>query len=155
MRQVPVHVWTRKGYEISTDPARLDVDFVHGELLRTYWAKGISREIVEKSCANSMVFGLYRDGAGQIGFARLVTDCVTFAYLCDVVITETERGKGLGKWLASCVVAHPSLQGLRRWLLVTRDAQGLYGHSGWTALKTPDKFMERHFPDVYHSTHAG
>ena len=138
--------WQRPGYVISTDPARLDMDFVHRELSRSYWSPGVSREIVERAAANSIVFGVYRETGAQVGFARLITDSATFAYLCDVVITQTERGKGLGRWLNECLVAHPQLQGLRRWVLATRDAQGLYRKTGWAPLKAPERFMERHFP---------
>ncbi len=147
--------WARVGYEISTEPARLDMDFVHRELGRSYWSPGISREVVERAAANSMVFGVYRAGGGQVGFARLVTDHATFAYLCDVFIIEAERGKGLGKWLNECVVSHPALKGLRRWVLATRDAQGLYRQAGWVPLKAPEMFMERHFPAAYQAEKTG
>jgi len=147
--------WERPGYEISTSHARLDMDFVHRELAGTYWSPAIPREVVEKAAANSMVFGIYRAGAGQVGYARLVTDKATFAYLCDVVITEAERGKGLGKWLNECIISHPCLRGLRRWLLATRDAQGLYRQTGWAPLKAPEKFMERRFPDAYRAGRTG
>lgn len=136
------HSWRRPGYEISTDAARLDLDFVHRELSQSYWSPGIPRSLVEKAIANSVVFGLYRKNGRQVGFARLVTDATTFAYLCDVIVTESARGAGLGKWLNECVVEHPDLQGLRRWMLATRDAHGLYQKTGWAALKDPAKFME-------------
>ncbi len=149
--RLKTHVWWRPGYEISTDASRLDLDFVHRELSQSYWSSGIPRSVVEKAIANSIVFGLYRDDGDQIGFARLVTDTATFAYLCDVIVKREERGQGLGKWLSECVTSHPGLQGLRRWVLATRDAHGLYGKTGWSHLKDPGKFMERHFPDAYKS----
>ena len=149
VEQINERVWMRAGYEISTAHARLDMAFVHGELARTYWSPGIPRAVVEKAAENSMVFGIYRASGEQVGFARLVTDNATFAYLCDVVVTGTQRGKGLGKWLNECIVSHPDLKGLRRWLLATRDAHGLYRQAGWTPLKAPEKLMERNFPDIY------
>lgn len=138
-----VHVWERPGYEISTDHARLDMDFVHRELAASYWSPGIAREIVEIAAANSMVFGVYRLDGGQAGYARIITDKAVFAYLCDVIITESERKKGLGKWLNECIVSHPDLCGVRRWLLATRDAHGLYKHTGWEPLKYPGIYMAR------------
>ncbi len=140
--------WTRPGYVLTTDPIRLDMAFVHRELAASYWSPGVARETVERAAANSMVFGLYRESGEQVGYARLITDRATFAYLADVVIAADERGKGLGAWLSACIVAHPGLQGLRRWLLATRDAHALYRKSGWTALASPERFMERHFPDA-------
>jgi peroxiredoxin len=141
--------WHRSGYEISTDATRLDLNFVHRELSRSYWSPDVPRAVVERAIANSIVFGLYRKDGRQVGFARLVTDAATFAYLCDVVITQRERGAGLGKWLNECVISHPDLQGLRRWMLATRDAHGLYKNTGWMPVKDPAKFMERHFSNVY------
>ena len=141
--------WHRNGYEISTDPKRIDLEFVHLELARSYWSPGIPRPVVEKAIENSVVFGLYRPDGRQVGFARLVTDAATFAYLCDVVIAEAERGGGLGTWMTECVVGHPDLQRLRRWMLVTRDAHGLYEKSGWAPPKEPARYMERVFPDIY------
>lgn len=155
-RRPPVRTWVRSGYEISTDALRLDLDFIHKELSRSYWAKGIPRELLEQAIADSLVcFGLYGHDGRQLGFARLVTDCATFAYLCDVIITETERGQGLGSWLSECIVKHPDLAGLRRWLLCTRDAQPIYAKSGWAAVKSPERFMERHLPDAYLIPAAG
>jgi len=148
---MPFETWSRNGYKVSTDPALLDIDFIHRELDASAWARGIPRAVVEKSIANSLVFGLYRPDGGQIGVARLVTDRATFAYLCDVIVTPGERGRGLGKWLNECVVAHSELQGLRRWVLATKDAHGVYRRFGWTPLNNPETFMERFFPDVYKS----
>src|SRR5580765_3107780 len=103
--------WKRKQLLVSTVPARLDVDAVHAFLSRAYWCEGIPRETVERALQNSLCFGLF-DGAAQIGLARVVTDYTTFAYLCDVYVLESQRGRGLGKWLIECVMAHPQLQGL-------------------------------------------
>jgi GNAT superfamily N-acetyltransferase len=115
----------RDGYTISTDPARLDRDLIHGYLTQSYWAAGIPREIVERSLRQSLNFGVY-EGDAQVGFARVVTDLATFAYLAHVFILEAHRGRGLSKWLLETILAHPDLQDVRRWHLVTRDAQGLY-----------------------------
>jgi len=139
---------TREQYVISTDPQRLDIDAVHGYLSRSFWAEGISRELVAKSIANSLCFGLF-DGASQVGFARVVTDRATFAYLCDVYVLESHRGRGLGKWLIDAVMAHPDLQGLRRFQLVTRDAHSLYARHGFTAAENPDRHMEIFRRDMY------
>lgn len=132
----------RDRYTISTDPDRQDVDAIAEMLLRSYWAAKRSRASLERALQNSLVFGLFFD-TRQVGLARVVTDYGVFAYLCDVFIHEAHRGRGLGKWLLECVHAHPDLQGLRRWLLATRDAHGLYGSFGWTPLGNPDRWMER------------
>ena len=140
--------WRRGKYQISTDTARVDLSVVHGFLNSSYWAEGIPLEVVSRSLEHSLCFGLY-EGDAQVGFARVVTDRATFAYLCDVFVVDSHRGGGLGKWLMETVVAHPDLQGLRRWLLATRDAHDLYRHLGFTDLTRPGIFMERHAPDVY------
>jgi GNAT superfamily N-acetyltransferase len=132
---------TRDGFLISTDPAKLQPDEIFAYLSRSYWAKGRSREVVERALQGSLCFGLYLDGR-QIGLARVVTDFATFAYLCDVYVLEEFQGRGLGKWLMSAVMAHPELQGLRRWMLATRDAHSLYRQFGFTELKTPERWME-------------
>ena len=139
----------RKGkFVISTDEERFDLDMVHGFLTESYWAEGISREVVARSIQNSLCFGVFGDGK-QIGFARVISDYATFAYIGDVFVLESYRGHGLGKWLMECVIGHPWLQGLRRWTLLTRDAHGLYGQFGFTPLKKPDRYMELHDPEVY------
>ncbi len=117
----------------------------------SYWAKNIPREVVEKSIGNSLCFGVYCKDETQVGFARLITDKATFAYLADVFILEQHRGKGLSKWLIEVIQSHPELQGLRRWMLGTRDAHGLYEQFGWSEIpeETRKRFMQRHFPDVY------
>jgi len=133
---------------VSLDPGRLDLDLIHGFLSQTYWARGIPREIVERAVRNSLCFGLY-EGERQVGFARVITDEATFAYLADVFVIESHRGRGLAKVLIAAVVAEPRLQGLRRWMLATRDAHSLYARFGFEPLAVPGRFMELHAPDVY------
>jgi GNAT superfamily N-acetyltransferase len=136
-------------YLISDDSSRLDVSFIHNFLANeSYWAKNIPIAIVEKSIANSLCFGLYHKQQ-QIGFARLVTDKATFAYLADVFIVPQYRGRGLSRWLIETIHAHSELQTLRRWMLGTRDAHGLYKKFGWTSLAEPERFMQKHNPNVY------
>ena len=134
---------------ISTERGRLDLDLIHGFLTNCYWAKGIPRDVVARSIENSICFGVYDGHGAQVGFARVVTDFATFAYLGDVFVLEPSRGRGLGKWLMECVMGHPRLQGLRRWVLLTRDAHGLYSRFGFTPVKSPERDMELHRPDVY------
>ncbi|HSB01737.1 MAG TPA: GNAT family N-acetyltransferase [Anaerolineales bacterium] len=131
----------RDHFTISTDPKRLDNDAIAEMLKRSYWASERTRERLDRALANSLVFGLY-DGEKQIGLARVVSDYAVFAYLCDVFIHEDYRAHGLGKWLMQTVHSHPDLQGLRRWLLATRDAHGLYAQYGWKALGNPERWME-------------
>ena len=141
--------WTRGEYEISTDPARLDMDVTHRFLNQeAYWSQGIPRDVLERGAGNSMLFGAYK-GTEQAGFVRVVSDRATFAWICDVFVLPEHRGNGLGKWLMECVMAHPELQGLRRWLLATRDAHGLYEQYGFTELHDPTKYMERWDPEIY------
>ena len=132
---------TRGQYSITTDPDKMDLDAVHGYLSRSFWAEGIPKEIVARAMANSLCFGVF-DAGEQVGFARVVTDRATYAYLCDVYVLESHRGRGLGKWLIETVMAHPDLQGLRRFQLVTRDAHGLYSRHGFSAPENPDRYME-------------
>jgi GNAT superfamily N-acetyltransferase len=138
----------RDDFLVTTDPARLDLDVIHAYLVGSYWAEGIPREIVERSIANSLCFGVY-EGDKQVGFARVITDYATYAYLADVFIIESHRGRGLSKFLMECIVKHPELQGLRRWTLGTRDAHELYAKYGFKPLANPDRFMELHDPEVY------
>ena len=139
----------RKGeFLVSTDRALIDLDVVHGLLTGCYWAKGIPRDVVARSIENSLCFGVYAEGK-QVGFARVISDCATYAYIGDVFLLESFRGRGLGKWLMECIMQHPRLQGLRRWSLVTRDAHGLYAQFGFEALRKPQNYMELHRPDVY------
>jgi GNAT superfamily N-acetyltransferase len=137
------------GYAISDDPARLDLDRVHAFISReSYWAKGIPRAIVEKTVRHSLTWGVYH-GAEQVGFARVISDRATFAYLCDVYIDTAHRGKGLSKALVATILAHPDLQNLRRWMLVTADAQKLYEQFGFTVAEEPERYMEIHRPGIY------
>jgi len=139
----------RKGeFLVSTDRALIDLDVVHGFLTKCYWAKGIPRDVVARSIENSLCFGVYAEGK-QVGFARVISDYATYAYIGDVFLLESFRGRGLGKWLMECIMLHPRLQGLRRWSLVTSDAHGLYAQFGFEALKKPQNYMELHRPDVY------
>ena len=140
----------RRGeFLLSTDPERLDLDLIHGFLANSYWAKDIPREIVARSIEHSLCFGIYDGTGAQIGFARVISDFATFAYIGDVFILESHRGRGLSKWLMECIVQFPALQHLRRWVLLTRDAHALYAKSGFEPLKSPDRYMELHNPGVY------
>jgi GNAT superfamily N-acetyltransferase len=135
-------------FTISTDKARFDLEMIHGFLSTCYWAEGIPRDAVKKSIDNSLCFGVF-EGGKQIGFARVITDRATYAYIGDVFVLESHRGRGLGKKLMTAIMGHPELQGLRRWSLATRDAHGLYEPFGFTSLANPQRYMERHAPDVY------
>lgn len=132
----------RENFTISTDPARLDLTAVADMLSRAYWAKGRTPEMVARTLQHSLTFGLY-DGSRQVGLARVVSDYTTFAWLCDVFIHEDYRGRGLGKWLLETVHSHPDLQGLRRWMLATRDAHDLYSQYGWQLLPNPENWMTK------------
>ncbi len=138
------HELDRANHRFSDRPELLDLGIAHGFIASTYWAKGIPRDLFERSVRHSMPFGVYDLGAGnrQIGFARVLTDRATFAYLADVFIQETSRGKGLATILVQHILAHPDLQGLRRVALLTRDAQPLYERLGFTYLGEPRMFME-------------
>jgi GNAT superfamily N-acetyltransferase len=161
--------YRRDEFVISTSRERLSLDVVHGFLTNCYWAKGIPREVVARSIEHSLCFGVYdesprfakearpcaqgKHGATeQVGFARVVSDFATAAYLGDVFVLESHRGRGLSKWLMQCVVGHPALQNLRRWILLTRDAHGLYSQFGFTPVKAPERFMELHRPNVYQTS---
>ena len=145
-----VVVESRRGeFLISTDRARLDLDVLHSFLTNCYWAKGIPREVVAMSIEHSLCFGVYDGSGAQVGFARVVSDFATVAYLGDVFVLESRRGRGLGKWLMECIMRHPALQNLRRWILLTRDAHGLYSQSGFTPVQAPERYMELHRADVY------
>ena len=148
----------RGDYVISTDQARLDFDVIHDYLTQSYWSPGIPRATVERAARNSMAFGVYyvpaagdarSDNWEQVGFGRVITDRTTFAYLADVFVLEAHRGRGLGVWLVETISAHPELQGLRRWVLATRDAHGLYARFGFTPVKEPARWMERVDREVY------
>ena len=139
---------TRGEYTITTDRNRLDLEAIHGFLTNSYWSPGVRIEIVERAIANSLCFGLFH-GKDQVGFARVITDKSTFAYLADVYVLESHRGQGLSKWLLDLIQGHEDLQGLRRFMLTTRDAHGLYAQFGFTALANPSRMMEIVNTDVY------
>ena len=126
---------------VSTDPARLDLDVIHGYLSRSYWARGIPRETVERSVRGSLCFGAYLDGR-QVGFARVISDRATFAYVCDVFVLPSHRSRGVGKQIMAAIVSDPSLQGLRLRVLFTRDAHGLYRQFGFREARYPERLME-------------
>lgn len=138
----------KNGYLISTDKNRLDFDVIHGYLLRSYWSPGIPMKIVKKAAKNAETFGVYLAGK-QVGYARVITDYATFAYLADVFILEPERGKGLSKWLIETIKNAPFLAGLRRWMLATKDAHGLYEQYGFETISKPELFMEIANPNIY------
>lgn len=142
------HEHHRDGFTVSTDPARVDVNAAHAYLATSYWAEGIPRDVVERALQGSLCFGLY-EGERQIGLARVITDRATFAYLCDVYVLPERRGLGLGRWLMECVMAHPDLQGVRRFSLVTRDAHELYRPFGFTEIEQPERHMAITRPDLY------
>ena len=134
--------FTRGNYVVSTDPWRLNLAWVHSYLTHeSYWARGISEQVFYKSVENSLCFGVY-DQVGQVGFGRVISDFATFAYLADVFVAQKVQGQGLGKWLVQCMLAYPELQGLRRWMLATRDAHGLYEQFGFKPVETPGNLME-------------
>jgi GNAT superfamily N-acetyltransferase len=139
-------------FEIDTDISRLDLGVIQSFLAnKSYWARHRTPEQTRTAIEHSICFGLY-DGDKQIGFARVVSDRATFAYLGDVFVLEDYRGRGLSKWLMETIIAHPDLQGLRRWLLATYDAHGLYERYGFTPLVHPERWMELSAPDAYHQT---
>ena len=144
--------YRRGEFLISTSRERLDLDVVHGFLTNSYWVKGIPREVVARSIEHSLCFGIYDGDGAQVGFARVISDFATIAYIGDVFVLETQRGRGLGKWLMECITRHPALQNLRRWILTTRDAHALYSQFGFTPLKTPERYMELHRPDIYETS---
>jgi GNAT superfamily N-acetyltransferase len=140
-----------EGFEISTDPSRVDIPTVHRFLSdEAYWSSGVPLDVVTRAIAGSMVFGVYRvDDGAQAAFARVVSDRATFAWICDVFVLPEFRGHALGKWLMETIAAHPDLQGLRRWMLATRDAHTLYEKTGFTPLHDPTRFMEKWDPEIY------
>lgn len=140
--------WVKDGFTVSCDPARVDPAVVAQFLASSYWAKGIPAATVERSLENSLCFALLHANR-QVGFARVISDRATIAYLGDVFVVPEYRGRGLSKWLMECVLKHPELQGLRRWILATSDAHGLYEKFGFAPLKRPEVFMELHNPNVY------
>lgn len=148
----------RDGFLISTDRWLIDIDAVHAALSRMYWSVGIPREVVERGINHSIAFGVYDTTHArasepakpeQIGLARVISDCATFAYLSDVYILESHRGRGLSKWLVEVILAHRDLQGLRRFCLLTRDAHSLYARYGFQPIADPSRYMEIIVPDIY------
>jgi GNAT superfamily N-acetyltransferase len=137
--------WTKDGFTISDEPERLQLQVIVNYLARAYWSNQRPRAVIEKSLKHSLCFGVYENET-QIGFARVVSDHATFAYLADVFILESYQGHGLGKWLVQTILEHPDLQGLRRWMLATRDAHGLYEQFGFNALENPDRYMTKFDP---------
>ena len=139
------HEHHRDGYTISADKTKLDVGTIHRYLSEeSYWAEGRPREIVETSIEHSLCFGVYGPSDDQVGFARVVTDRVTFAWICDVFILRAHRGVGLGKWMIETITAHPQIKGVKRVMLATRDAHGLYrDYGGFQPLEHPEKWMAR------------
>ena len=140
MQQPQIQSLSRDNFEVSSDPARLDLDAIYEFLHNAYWSQGRPRETVEKSLRNSLCFGLY-DAGKQIGLARVISDYATYAYMCDVYVLEEYRGQGLGTWLIECVMQHPDLQNLTRFSLVTRDAQPLYRKFGFAEVTDPHRYM--------------
>ena len=140
----------RDGFVVSTDPARLDLHATHDFLAKSsYWARQIPFETFARSAENSLCFGVYDSAGAQVGFARVVSDFATLAYIADVFVLDSHRGHGLGKWLMECIQQHPQLQGLRRWVLTTRDAHGLYAQYGFGPVKFPERYMEILRPNMY------
>ena len=147
---IPIFELHRAPWLISTDPARLDLNEVHHWLsTASYWAEGVPLDVIERGFRHSCCFGIYDEESELAGFGRVVTDYASFGYLADIFILPERRGDGLGKLLVEAMLAHPQLQGLRRWLLMTRDAHGLYDQFGFTALQMPQSAMERRDPDIY------
>jgi N-acetylglutamate synthase-like GNAT family acetyltransferase len=136
-------------YYISTDKAKLDIALMHGFLSQSYWSPGIPLETLQRAIENSICFGAFHESGAQVGFARVVSDKATFAYLADVFVLPEFRGKGISNLIMEAYTNHPELQGLRRHMLVTRDAHGLYKKFGFTEAKNPENLMQKHYPDVY------
>lgn len=142
------HEYKKGKYLISTNPSKLDLKIIHDFLTKSYWAEGIPKEVVRRSIQNSLPFGVYHDGR-QIGFARVISDFATYAYISDVFLLESYRGKDISKWLLKCILLHPELQGLRRWNLYTSNAGGFYIKMGFRKLKFPERYLEMYDPNVY------
>ena len=143
----------KEDFLISTNKSRLDIEVIHGYLSHSYWAAHIPMRVIKKSIEHSLCFGIYYQDK-QIGFSRIISDYATFAYLADVFVLEEYRGKGLSKWMMQVIMNHPELQGLRRWMLATFDAHGLYKQYGFNELARPDRLMEIVKPDIYKNSDA-
>lgn len=137
----------KNNYFISTDKSKIDIDYVHRFLSQSYWSPGVQIQVVKKAMEGSLCFGIYDNDiqtlpvGRQVGYARMITDKATFAYMADVFIDENYRGKGLGKWLIEMILAHPDVKGLRRILLATKDAHKLYEQCGFTSINNPERYM--------------
>ena len=143
--------WQHGDYLISTDRSRLDLQLIHDFLSNSsYWATGRSLEVVQRSIENSLPFGIYKE-KDQVGFGRVVTDYATFAWIADVFVLPEHRGRGLSKWLMEVMLAHPRLQGFRRWVLSTKDAHGVYERFGFRQLHRSERWMERPDPNMQES----
>ncbi len=143
-----IQEYRKEQFLVSSDPAKLDVNSIHAFLTNSYWETGgIPNDTIQRSIRGSLCFGVY-DGRQQVGFARVVTDYATYAYLCDDYILESHRGKGLGKWLMECILSHPDLQGPRRWTLVSREPR-LYERVGFTSLREPETYLELVDLEIY------
>ncbi|MBW3696700.1 N-acetyltransferase [Vibrio sp. T187] len=138
-----------RGYRISTEQSDFDFETIYRFIANSYWAKGIPRNTLHKAITHSFCFGVLDAGGNQVGFARVITDKATFAYLADVFVLDEHRGKGLSKWLIKTIVEHPDLQGLRRMMLATKDAHGLYEQYGFRDIEFPEMLMQIWQPDVY------
>jgi GNAT superfamily N-acetyltransferase len=136
-------------YTISDDPARLDLKAMHAYLRRSYWAEEIPYEVIERAAQGSLCIGAYDSTGAQVGLARFISDYATFCYVADVYVLEEHRGQGLSKAMMAMGMEHPKLQGLRRWVLVTSDAHGLYAQYGFRSLASVERYMERVVPDIY------
>jgi GNAT superfamily N-acetyltransferase len=141
-----------QGYTLTTDQGKMDFNVIHAFISQSYWAKDIPVPTLQKAMANSLCFAALLDSGEQVGFARVISDYATFAYLADVFVLEAHRGKGISKRLMQFIVDHPDLQGLRRTVLATADAHGLYSQYGFTALAKPENFMESWHPNIYQRT---
>ncbi|MRI32937.1 GNAT family N-acetyltransferase [Endozoicomonas sp. OPT23] len=141
--------WYNNNFSISSDKSRLNLSVIHAYLSKdAYWCQGVPEATVTKAIQNSLCFGIYQKNE-QVGFARLVTDKATFAYLADVFVLPDFQGQGLSKWLMECILEHPDLQGLRRIALMTGDAHGLYERYGFKPAAVPENYMEKHNPTIY------
>lgn len=138
----------KDSYLISTDKSRLELDVIYNFITKSYWAKGRSQEVIKRTIENSICFGVYENGR-QIGFARVVSDRAIMAYIMDLFILESHRARGLSKWLMECILNHPELREVRRWVLNTRDAHGLYARFGFQPISKPEFAMERVEASVY------
>ena len=145
------HEQHHEGYLISDDSALLNVDAIHAFLVRSYWAAGVSREVIARAVANSLCLGIYAPSREQVGLIRVISDYTTFAYLCDVYVLEPHRGRGLAKAAMRFLTAHPRLQGLRRMHLVTQDAHGLYAQFGFVPVTKPELHMEKRNVGAFHA----